>query len=171
MQFGGLDIRNLCKFNQVLLGKWLWQFAEAFWHLVVEAKYDCLNGRWCTKEVEGPSGVGVWKQIRRGWGIFSRFIRFEVEDGSQISFWHDVWCVDHSMKDAFLELFLISQCKEARVTDNMQVSNGIESMECAFFTSCTGLGGRGGACLFWDVVFSQMETRWGGMYSVDYFKD
>jgi hypothetical protein len=75
------------------------------------------------------------------------------------------------MKDAFLELFLISQCKEARVTDNMQVSNGIESMECAFFTSCTGLGGRGGACLFWDVVFSQMETRWGGMYSVDYFKD
>jgi hypothetical protein len=29
------------------LGKWLWRFAkesEAFWRLVVEAKYGCLNG-------------------------------------------------------------------------------------------------------------------------------
>jgi hypothetical protein len=36
--------------------------------------------------------------------------------------------------------------------------------------SCTGLGGRAGACLFWDV-FSQMETRWGGLYSVNSFKE
>jgi hypothetical protein len=73
LQFGGLGIRNLCKFNQALLGKWLWRFAtekEAFWRLVVEAKYGCLNGGWCSKEVEGPFGVGVWKHIRRGWGVF-----------------------------------------------------------------------------------------------------
>jgi len=54
MQFGGLGIRNLCEFNQALLGKWLWQFAterEEFWHMVVESKCGCLNGGWCTKEV------------------------------------------------------------------------------------------------------------------------
>jgi hypothetical protein len=61
MQLGGLRIRNLYKFNQALVGKWLWRFAterDAFWCLVVEAKYGCLNGGWCTKEVEGPFGVG-----------------------------------------------------------------------------------------------------------------
>jgi len=88
MQFRGLGIQNLSKFNQILLGKWLWSFAtkrEAFWCLVVEAKNGCLNGGLSTKEVEGLFG-GVWKHIRRGWRVFSRFIRFQVGDGSQISF-------------------------------------------------------------------------------------
>jgi len=44
-----------------------------------------LNGCLSTKEVEGLFG-GVWKHIRRGWRVFSRFIRFQVGDGSQISF-------------------------------------------------------------------------------------
>jgi len=30
--------------------------------------------------------LGVWKHIRRGWGVFSKFIRFEVGDGPQTSF-------------------------------------------------------------------------------------
>jgi hypothetical protein len=69
--------------------------------------------------------VGVWKHVRRRWGVFSRFIRFEVGDGSHISFWHDVWCGDHSLKDTFPGLFHIAQRKEARVMDNLQVSNGV----------------------------------------------
>lgn len=47
MQFGELGIQNSSKFNQALLGKWLWPFTierEAFWRLVVEAKYECMNG-------------------------------------------------------------------------------------------------------------------------------
>jgi hypothetical protein len=77
LQFGGLGVRNLCKFNQALLGKWLWRFAtekEAFWRLVVEAKYGSLNGGWCSKEVEGSFGVGVWKHIRRGWSVFLEMV-------------------------------------------------------------------------------------------------
>jgi hypothetical protein len=35
---------------------------KALWRLVVEAKYDSMSRGWCTKEVEGPYGVGVWKQ-------------------------------------------------------------------------------------------------------------
>jgi hypothetical protein len=73
MQYGGLGVRNLIKFNQALLGKWLWRYAterEALWRVVVEAKYDSLSGGWCSKEVVGPFGVGVWKHIRRGWGCF-----------------------------------------------------------------------------------------------------
>jgi hypothetical protein len=42
--------------------------------------------------VEGPFFFAVWKYIRRGWGTFSRSIRFEVGDDSHIRFWHDTWC-------------------------------------------------------------------------------
>jgi hypothetical protein len=42
---------------------------EALWRLVVEVKYDNMWGGWCSKEV-GSFRVGVWKNIRRGWGGF-----------------------------------------------------------------------------------------------------
>ena len=90
IQGGGLGIRNLCNFNLALLGKWLWQYAtekEACWRLVVEVKHGSTNDGWCTKVVEGPSGVGVWKHIRREWEVFSRFLSFGVGDGSHIRFW------------------------------------------------------------------------------------
>jgi hypothetical protein len=75
MSSSGLGVRNLVRFNHVLLGKWLWWYAmekEALWRLVVKTKYDSMRGSWCSKEVVEPFGVGVWKKyIRRGWGVFS----------------------------------------------------------------------------------------------------
>jgi len=29
----------------------------------------------------------VWKHIRRGWRVFSRFVRYEVRNGTEIRFW------------------------------------------------------------------------------------
>jgi hypothetical protein len=46
------------------------------------------------KEVVGSFGVGVWKHIKREWGAFSRFVRYEVRDGTKIRFLHDLWCGD-----------------------------------------------------------------------------
>jgi hypothetical protein len=60
-------------FNRALLGKWLWRYATergALWRKVVDVKYDSLSGGWCSKEVGGSYGVGVWKCIRRGWAGF-----------------------------------------------------------------------------------------------------
>jgi hypothetical protein len=59
--------------------------------------------------------VGVLRKLRGllmlecgnivgGGGNGLKLTRFEVGNGSQISFWHDVWCEDHSLKDAFPEL-------------------------------------------------------------------
>jgi hypothetical protein len=45
---------------------------------VVDAKYSSLWGRWCSLEPTGNFGVGVWKNIRKGWDYFSRFTRFIV---------------------------------------------------------------------------------------------
>ena len=39
---GGLDIRYMAMFNEVLLGKWLWRFMnekERFWRTVINGKY------------------------------------------------------------------------------------------------------------------------------------
>jgi hypothetical protein len=41
-------------------------------------KYGSMAGGWCTNQVMGTYGVGVWKHIRRGWECFSKFIKFEV---------------------------------------------------------------------------------------------
>jgi hypothetical protein len=60
----------------------------------VEAKYDSVSGGWCSKEVERPFRVGVWKHIKRGRGVLLRFVRYEVGDGTKIRFWHDSWYVD-----------------------------------------------------------------------------
>ena len=51
-----------------------------------------MGGGWCTKSINGPYGVSLWKYIQRGWTKFSCFIKFEVADGTRIQFWLDVWC-------------------------------------------------------------------------------
>jgi hypothetical protein len=51
---GGLGIQNVHKFNQALLGKWLWRYAnqhETLWYKIIKAKYDEQEGGWCSKEV------------------------------------------------------------------------------------------------------------------------
>jgi hypothetical protein len=127
MEAGGLCVRNLIQFNRALLGKWLWKFAneeDAWWRKLVEAKYDLMRGGWCSKEVGGSYGVGVWKCIRRGWYDFKQHVRYEVGNGSRILFWHDVWCGELPLKNVFLALFTIACAKEAWVEENMAIVNG-----------------------------------------------
>ena len=50
---------------------------------------------------------------------------FGAGDDSHIRFWHDNWCRDQSLKEAFHELFQIASNKEAWVRDHMQLSNGV----------------------------------------------
>ena len=56
-------------FNQALLGKWLNE-SEAWWKAIVDAKFDCDWGGWCSS----PSGShGVWgfgSTLEGGGGFF-----------------------------------------------------------------------------------------------------
>jgi hypothetical protein len=36
----------------------------------VDSKYDSAWGGLCSNEVHASYGVGLWRNIRRGWGIF-----------------------------------------------------------------------------------------------------
>jgi hypothetical protein len=87
----------------------------------VDSKYGSIRGGWCSLEPLGAFGVGVWKNIRKGWISFSRFTRFVVGDGSKISFWHDLWCGDTTLKEAFPALFGIARLKDAVVADNLEL--------------------------------------------------
>ena len=52
---------------------------------MIDTKYDSLSGDWCSTEVTGSFGLGVWKYIMRGSKTF-----LGVGDGSKVNFWHDL---------------------------------------------------------------------------------
>jgi hypothetical protein len=139
---GGLGVRNMIQFNRALLGKWLLRFAmemDALWRKVVDIKYGSMRVGWCFKEVGGSFGVGVWKCITRGWDAFAAHVRYEVEDGSLILFWHDVWCGDLPLKLLFPELYTIACGKDTWVEENMQRQNGN---------------------ILWNILFSRPVHDW-----------
>ena len=92
LQNGGLEIQRLRQFNSALLDKWLWRYGterDALWRKVIEEKYGDGGGGWCTKPVTGTYGVSAWKSIRSGWMDFSKFLQFNVGDGTRVKFWED----------------------------------------------------------------------------------
>jgi hypothetical protein len=139
---GGLGIRNMRRFNQALLGKWLWRFAHeegAWWRSVLVAKYGSVWGGWRSGAISSSHGVGLWKFICMGWQNFRRFIKFDPGEGSKIRFWDDVWCGDRALKEAFPGLYSIACLKEASMADNMErSSNSIQ----------------------WNIQFSRLIHDW-----------
>ncbi|KAL4645329.1 hypothetical protein ACB092_02G227900 [Castanea dentata] len=93
---------------------------DSLWRKVIEEKYGDGGGGWCTKLVSGTYGVRVWKFIRSGRLDFSRFLRFDVGDGTRVKSWEDEWCRDCSLKVAFPELYSITRTKESLVSEVMQ---------------------------------------------------
>jgi hypothetical protein len=77
-------------------------------------------------------GLGCVKKLGCVEGEFSKFVRFEVGDGSKVWFWHDVWCEDHTLKEAFLMLFAIACFMEALVADLVQLSNNSQQWNVSF---------------------------------------
>jgi hypothetical protein len=43
-----------------------------------------------SNEPLGSYGVGIWKNIRKYWGMFSSHTRFEVGDDTNVRMWHDL---------------------------------------------------------------------------------
>ncbi|RVW60548.1 hypothetical protein CK203_061456 [Vitis vinifera] len=65
---GGLGIRKIDLLNKALLGKWVWRYAyekDNLWKKAIGVKYGQEGCGWRTKEVCGPYGVGLWKEIMK----------------------------------------------------------------------------------------------------------
>ena len=91
----------------------------ALWRQVIEVKYGCGWGGWCTRSVNGPYGVGLWKYISWGWPSFSRHILYDIRDGFRMKFWQD-HCGETSLAVSYLKLFRFCQDKEASVAELMK---------------------------------------------------
>jgi hypothetical protein len=95
---------------------------EAWWRVVVDSKFGSLWGGWYSFEPAGAFVVGLC--IKKGWETLLDFSRFEVEDGDRTKFWHDMWCVNTVLKEAFPVLFSIARVKDASIADNLELLGG-----------------------------------------------
>jgi hypothetical protein len=68
--------------------------------------------------------VGLWKNIKKEWEKLSSFTKFEVGDGSKISFWHDQWSEEVALKVAFPVLYSLACAKDASITANLEFLGG-----------------------------------------------
>jgi hypothetical protein len=62
----------------------LWRYGiekEAWWRSAVDSKFGSLWGGWCSLKPPGAFGVGLWKNIMKGWEKFLGLSRIEVGDG------------------------------------------------------------------------------------------
>ena len=101
MRQEGFGIRSLAALNKALLGKWNWKFAiekNSLWKQVIIDKYGEEEGGWCSKEVKGAYGVGLWRAIRKDWEIICSRSRFIVGNGRKVKFWKDLWCEDQAFE-------------------------------------------------------------------------
>jgi hypothetical protein len=87
------------------------------------------------QRVHGSYGMSLWKYIRKEWDHFSKFLEFEVGDGSRTRFWIDVWCGGLPLKDMFPKFYSITRDKEAFVAKHMRIHNDKIQWEMDFIRS------------------------------------
>ncbi|RVW67649.1 hypothetical protein CK203_063071 [Vitis vinifera] len=135
MRQGGLGIRSLVALNKALLGKWSWKFAvekNPLRKQVIIDKYGVEDGGWCSREVRGAYGVGVWKAIRKDWENIRSRSRLIVGNGRKVKFWKDLWCEDQALKDAFPNLFRLAINKDQWVCDAWEEGGEVGSWNPLF---------------------------------------
>ena len=106
---------------------------DALWRQVVEVKYGCAWGSWCTGSVVGPYGVSLWKYISRGRTSLACYIVYEIGDGSRVKFWRDRWCGETPLAASYPELYRFCRDKEASAAELMKFTNGVLHWDVSFF--------------------------------------
>ncbi|WMV32209.1 hypothetical protein MTR67_025594 [Solanum verrucosum] len=116
---GGPGIKNLKYQSKALKVKWLWRYHQedqVLWYRVIKSKYEQLN-TWVTKEVNTPYGISLWKSISIFWQFLSNQLTVKVRNGRKTSFWIDKWMGTVSLKDLFIDIFVLAQHQEKTVAE------------------------------------------------------
>ena len=83
--------------------------------------------------MNGPYGVGLWKNISQRWPSFSHHILYDIGDGSNVKFWQDRWCGETSLAIRYPNLFRFCRNKDASVAELMKSANGVLFWDVRFF--------------------------------------
>uniref|UniRef100_A0A2N9ERH6 CCHC-type domain-containing protein n=1 Tax=Fagus sylvatica TaxID=28930 RepID=A0A2N9ERH6_FAGSY len=97
---GGLGLFSTKARNLALLAKLNWRVMEnpnSLWAKTLIAKY-CPNGIMDKRLGTRRSGSSNWKGLKKGHEIFRKGLRWVVNNGQEISFWHDLWVCDRSLR-------------------------------------------------------------------------
>ncbi|RVW72651.1 putative deoxyribonuclease TATDN1 [Vitis vinifera] len=79
---------------------------------------------WRTKEVCGPYGVGLWKEIMKEADWCWESIVFKVRKGTKVLFWTDKWCGNEALSQIFPQLFTLAGHRNAKVSEVWDSSLG-----------------------------------------------
>jgi len=132
-EYGGLGVRQLREFNEVLLGKWCWRLLVdrgSMWYRVLVARYGEVYGRL---EDGGRSGSNWWKEVVNirdgigsgGDGWFEGCVGRRVGDGENTLFWHDRWCGEAPFRARFSRLFDLALNKSITVKEMFVLGWGV----------------------------------------------
>ncbi|RVW50024.1 Retrovirus-related Pol polyprotein from transposon RE1 [Vitis vinifera] len=124
---GGLGIRKIELLNKTLLGKWVWRYAyekDNLWKKAIGVKYGQEGCGWRTKEVCGPYGVGLWKEIMEEAEWCWESMDLKVGKGNRVLFWMDKWCGNEALSQTFPQLFTLAGYKNAKVCEVWDSSLG-----------------------------------------------
>ena len=125
---GGLGIKNLQIWNEVLIMKHLWNVA---------AKKDTLWVKWIS--VEKLKGRSIWegsidKKNSIGWNNILKLrekirihVGYKIGNGKSISAWHDRWCNESPLSDFISARELYNARFNGDCTVDKIISNGIWS--------------------------------------------
>ena len=106
-------------------------------------------------------GFCLWKNIRKGWDNFNRFVSSKVGDGPSIRFGHDSWCGGLPLRESFPKPFGIARNKDASV-EELVFYRGKSPLGCKFYLAVLRLGIRV-SCLFYrSGLFWADKTGWSG---------
>jgi hypothetical protein len=80
-------------------------------------------GGWCSNEVHGAYEVGLWNNIKRGWGDFFVILDLRLVMTPELDSGMTYGVGDHALNAAFPDLFSLACCKDASVVDHLEFFN------------------------------------------------
>lgn len=123
--FGEVGVPNMRDFNMALFASWGKRYFEAGdreWKKLLDYTYNTNspNVLWARSNVESP----FWKGFTWAISAAKVFYKWKFGNGRNISFWHDVWLGECSLKVQFWRLFSIcnqQECYVAQVWDGEEL--------------------------------------------------
>lgn len=91
---GRLGIGRVMDTNFALLCKWKWRFLieiDPLWKYVIQAKYEQAFMGDILSKGKFNSQKSPWSSIIKGVDWFMTQIKWKINDGERLSFWHSHW--------------------------------------------------------------------------------